>query len=66
MTKSAAFSYSSLHFGEEPCSPDERSDIRDRPPDIATGRAFARPVAHPGYGCCLFQYGDNPCYKGEG
>jgi hypothetical protein len=41
---------------QDACSPHERSDMRDRPPDVASGRAFARPLAHPGYGCCLFSY----------
>ena len=39
----------------EPCSPHERRHAGPTP-GVASGRAFARPVAHPGYGRCLFSY----------
>ena len=35
-------------------------------PDVASGRAFARPVAHPGYGgCCLFLIRNRLARKGR-
>jgi hypothetical protein len=41
---------------QETRNPHERRDMRDRAPDVASGRAFARPPAHPGYGRGLFSY----------
>jgi hypothetical protein len=58
MTKSVAFA-SLCHLGEGARSPHTRRRHAAPPPDVAVGRAFARPSPHPGHACSMLPHAIN-------